>query len=271
MPAEDAVRSDRARCGFEVAGAAPMLAVARTDDLPAAAIDGLSLEERGRALGLASDRRRIEFVGGRFLLRALLEQLTGVPREAHEIYLAENGKPRCASGVAVSIAHSRGLIACAVAAAGEVGVDIEHVDRRRDHRRLARHYFATDEAAWLESRPPGDFYALWVLKEAWLKRRGSGLAGGLSRLRCRLEPPVIEATVVGHDSTRSGGQDGGDCHLSLLGAHTAFIGVATDAVDHRNLILLDWRKETGRLDSACEQVRLASGHAVASSRSERAA
>ena len=34
---------------------------------------------------------------------------------------------------------------------------------------------------------------LWVLKEAYLKALGSGLAGGLSSLECRIEPPAVVA------------------------------------------------------------------------------
>ena len=33
---------------------------------------------------------------------------------------------------------------------------------------------------------------LWVLKEAYLKFLGCGLAGGLDLLECRVEPPLIE-------------------------------------------------------------------------------
>jgi phosphopantetheinyl transferase len=38
---------------------------------------------------------------------------------------------------------------------------------------------------------------LWVLKEAYLKALGSGLAGGLAALECLIEPPTIVARVAG--------------------------------------------------------------------------
>ena len=37
---------------------------------------------------------------------------------------------------------------------------------------------------------------LWVLKEAYLKALGSGLAGGLSSLECRIEPPAVVARTA---------------------------------------------------------------------------
>ena len=58
---------------------------------------------------------------------------------------------------------------------------------------------------------------LWVLKEAYLKAVGLGLAGGLASLECRIEPPVLAARVATGAATPQ---------LELLGGEGVFIGVA---------------------------------------------
>lgn len=223
------------------------LALARENDIPESAIDSLSPQERAYAAGRLRARRRLQFVGGRFLLRRLLEQQTEQPARHHDIYATEQGKPRCASGIAISIAHTRDVIVCAFAAVGEVGVDVERCDPRRDWQRLARRCFSTSESAWLETRELSEHCQHWVLKEAWLKMLGTGISGGLSRLECRIAPPVIEAHFA----------VGAASHLSLFAWNGAFIGLATDRVDHGNPILLACRNRSEVLEPMHDVLRLA--------------
>jgi hypothetical protein len=57
---------------------------------------------------------------------------------------------------------------------------------------------------------------LWVLKEAYLKALGSGLAGGLAALECRVEPPTIVARVtVGAAVPRLKLWSGRGCYVGL--------------------------------------------------------
>jgi phosphopantetheinyl transferase len=85
-----------------------------------------------------------------------------------------------------SLSHAHGFAALALAPEGSrVGVDIEHLDPRRDCLRLARFAFAPVEAAQIEAiedrARPERFYALWTLKEACIKALGLSLLEGLRR------------------------------------------------------------------------------------------
>jgi 4'-phosphopantetheinyl transferase len=72
-------------------------------------------------------------------------------------------------------------VAVAVARDRPVGVDAEDRERRVDWAVVARRFFAPVEVASLdalatEALRRERFFALWTLKEAWLKARGLGLA-----------------------------------------------------------------------------------------------
>ncbi|WP_349358778.1 4'-phosphopantetheinyl transferase superfamily protein [Stappia sp.] len=99
-----------------------------------------------------------------------------------------HGKPRLAgSGVplAFNLSHARGLIALAVArsetlaAPDLLGVDVEATGRRTSLD-IAKRFFAPGEVRDLAALPVGlhraRFFALWTLKESYIKARGLGLA-----------------------------------------------------------------------------------------------
>jgi 4'-phosphopantetheinyl transferase len=82
-----------------------------------------------------------------------------------------------------SIAHTQGMVVCAVCRQGEtvrVGVDVESVVRTAQMLRIARRYFAPTEASYLaaltDTARPQAFFRLWTLKEAYLKAYGRGIA-----------------------------------------------------------------------------------------------
>jgi len=170
---------------------------ADTRDVSAAAVDSLVTDaDRDRMSATARPLRRTQYLAGRALLRFALEHWTGLPAASHRLHVREGGKPDCIGGPAISISHDGTSVACAIAASGEVGVDVQHVVPRRRIADIARRYFSQAENAWLDNATPDAFYRLWVLKEAYLKALGSGLAGGLGSLDCRVEPPAIKAETA---------------------------------------------------------------------------
>ena len=197
------------------------VAWATSADLASIADGGLSPREIERADRLKSGPRRQQHTGSRALLRALLADHTGRPPSSFELLADKRGKPLCVDGPAVSISHSGDIVACAVCDAGEIGVDVEFARRERDVEAIARRYFCREEAEWVGGQPEDRFYMLWVLKEAWLKATGKGLAGGLDRLRCRVTPPHLEALAGSASFTA----------LQLYALRGGFLGVA--AVDER--------------------------------------
>ena len=79
---------------------------------------------------------------------------------------------------------------------------------------------------------------LWVLKEAWLKAKGTGIAGGLDRLRCIVTPPRIEARISG-DVVPA---------LSVYAIEGALVGVATTTALQGGLAIGRWDPASGRIE-----------------------
>jgi phosphopantetheinyl transferase len=192
------------------------LLCARTKDIARAGRGLVAPEDRRRLADFRGTERRAQFVAGRTLARHALARAAGRRARSLHILAPRGEKPVCAGGPPFSIAHSGRLVVCAVARRGAVGVDVEQLRAHRRTSTIAEHYFSTAEKAWIEAGPPERFYMLWVLKEAYLKALGTGLAGGLGALQCRIEPPRIEL--------RAGGDD---TELALFRTAGAFIGVAT--------------------------------------------
>ena len=163
-------------------------------------------------------------------MRGLLERVTGSCRGSHRIVTADNGKPVCVEGPAISIAHSGDTIVCAVVGNGAIGIDIETPPRPRDARRIAERFFAEEEAAWVAEDPDERFLMLWVIKEAWLKATGSGISGGLDSLQCTVMPPDIAARARGNQTA----------NLSIYKRKRAFIGLATTVTPHHSVISYRW-------------------------------
>ena len=178
----------------------------------------VTAEDRARLVPAMAERRRAEHLAGRALLRHAIADRTGRDASSLTLTATAAGKPECVGGPHVSISHSGELVVCAVSDA-PVGVDVE-TRPPRDVEAVAERYFTAAEARWIATDPSSRFPMLWVLKEAYLKALGVGLAGGLDSLECRLEPPAILARTA----------DGAAVpQLALLGAEGAFVGVAAEA------------------------------------------
>ena len=185
---------------------------ALSGDAVAALVTG---EDRARLTPAMAERRRAEHLAGRALLRHAIADRTGRSPAALALTITAAGKPECVGGPHVSVSHSGSLVVCAVADVA-VGVDVE-TRPPRDIEAVAQRYFTAAEARWLAADPPARFPMLWVLKEAYLKALGVGLAGGLDSLECRLEPPAIAARAA-HGAAAP--------QLVLLGGEGVFVGVA---------------------------------------------
>ncbi len=167
------------------------VAWATNTDLASVTEAGIQPQEREQADRYQSDLRRQQYIASRAMLRALLADHTGKPASSFELVADDRGKPLCVDGPAVSISHSGDIVACAVMDAGQIGIDVEFPGRPRNISGIAERYFSPQEAEWLAARESDHFYQLWVLKEAWLKATGIGIAGGLDQLRCVVEPPHV--------------------------------------------------------------------------------
>ena len=160
----------------------------RTDrELPDAVLDRcarlLSPEEQERRdrFMFEADRRR--YVLSHAMLRQTLSLYAAVAAGEWVLETGPHGKPAisaCQPQLFFSLTHTHGLSACAIAADRDVGVDAEDISRPAEYLELAERFFSPQEAERIR-RLPDDwraeaFFAVWTLKEAYIKARGLGLA-----------------------------------------------------------------------------------------------
>lgn len=157
----------------------------------------LSPEEHERAARFHFEEDRERFVIGRALARLQLSRFLGGDPRAWRFVTNAHGRPELAmpdggpAPLGFNVSHTRGMVACAVTATSDVGVDVEWVERRLTHD-VAERFFAPREVADLRARTPRDqarvFFDYWTLKEAYIKARGMGLALPLAHFAFTLAP-----------------------------------------------------------------------------------
>lgn len=148
-----------------------------------------TLHATGRPLFLAAH------VGARMLVARRIAWASEPPMAGPELgelgwVTDPSGKPRVTfrdgrpQPLHVSVAHGGGLAAAAVCDHGPIGVDVEHVDARRNLLAIAARFFSGEEHAELARCGPDErtalFHQWWTRKEAVLKATGAGLRGGLT-------------------------------------------------------------------------------------------
>ncbi len=160
----------------------------------------LSDDERAREARFHFDADKERFVIGRALARLQLSRFLGGDPRGWNLVTNHFGRPELAVAPPVpfgfNVSHTRGLVACAVAATPDVGVDVEYIDRRLTHD-IAERFFAPQEVADLRELSDEDqartFFDYWTLKESYIKARGMGLALPLAHFAFHLQPPGAPA------------------------------------------------------------------------------
>lgn len=166
--------------------------------------------------------RQRQSVAGRTVARRVLELATGHP-DWHWHYSEEaKGRPRARlpdgrEGPDFSVAHSAGVVCCAVALDGCVGIDVEQVRPGRRYGEMASTFFSVAEQRRVRSDGFQAFLACWVLREAYAKATGAGLSAALSidggwvvaaRNRVSIVRLRGQPWIIGHRAC-------GDRHLAL--------------------------------------------------------
>lgn len=145
----------------------------------------LSIEEQDRMARFRHEQDRTLFMLSRGLMRSVLASYLGC--KCREVRFAANnfGKPILASefdpsGLSFNLTHSRGAAALAVTRDREVGIDIEQRERDVEFLALAERFFTPAEAQHLltlrDEQRGEAFFAIWTLKEAFVKGIGRGLS-----------------------------------------------------------------------------------------------
>jgi 4'-phosphopantetheinyl transferase len=145
----------------------------------------LSPDETARRRRYLRERTRDEFLLARGLARTVLARYAGGTPEQIRFGTTATGKPVLAQPddaepLHFNLSHSHGVVACAVTRDGPVGVDVELAERRLEFLALAGRYFAPAEVEYLgrlgAGELPAAFFAVWTLKEAFVKAIGQGLS-----------------------------------------------------------------------------------------------
>jgi phosphopantetheinyl transferase len=87
---------------------------------------------------------------------------------------------------AFSVSHSRDLFVLAVGRCEALGVDVEVPVEGKDHTRLMKKYFSSEEREHCKENT-GGFYRIWTAKEACCKLIGEGM-GALNRIVLSWDP-----------------------------------------------------------------------------------
>lgn len=150
-------------------------------------------ERRGRFM---SEHLRHQFLITRALQRLVLaEYVPGVAPGDLRFVVGAQGKPALATEFAglnlhFNVAHTLGLVALAVGREATLGIDVENIRARSAPLPIANRFFSSEEARALAALPPHEqparFFALWTLKESWIKATGLGIAAGLGNVSFEL-------------------------------------------------------------------------------------
>ena len=146
----------------------------------------LTADERHRELRFHFIRDRRRYVVTRALVRVVLSRYAPPSPSAWRFLENRYGRPGIVNGgeieraLSFNLSHAADLILLAVTCRRSVGVDIEAVRERLISMGVAERFFSSSEIDALQAMPlearTERFFALWTLKEAYVKARAMGLA-----------------------------------------------------------------------------------------------
>lgn len=147
----------------------------------------LDVAERERAARFQFEADRNAYIAAHGLTRLFLGAWTGRQAGSLAFNAGPYGKPALVrGGASFNLSHTRSMVAVAVAAQGEVGVDVEQINPARSvELDIADRWFSRDEVAHVsaggdEEAQRARFLRIWNLKEAVIKATGRGLSQELT-------------------------------------------------------------------------------------------
>jgi 4'-phosphopantetheinyl transferase len=172
----------------------------------------LQPEEIIRADSYKDMDARAAFLIGRGMARTMLAEVSGIAPADWRFSEGAHGRPEIASPdtpFRFNLAHSHGMVACAVAKNRDVGVDVEFLDRPDSSHDVAKRVCSEDELADIDAAPESGrkerFLVYWTLKEAYLKARGLGISVHLADVAFTVnggEPKFVPAGSLADADTR---------------------------------------------------------------------
>lgn len=141
-----------------------------------------------------ADRQR--FLLGHGLLREVIGQVLNMDPRSIGFQRGRYGKPFLpGTPLRFNLSDTKDAVAIAITVEEELGVDIETMTRRVDHRSVSQHYFTEEEQAGIAAAADDKrrFLELWTRKEAVLKASGVGIMDDLRSLR--VDQPTNELAI----------------------------------------------------------------------------
>ncbi len=208
--------------------------IARGADGLTRALDLLRPAEHERYHRFRHDTDRHMFLLGRVMARAVVADALNVTPETWPWREGPRGRPeidRADCPVSFNLAHSAGLVVCALSRIGAVGVDVEHRRRTPIDAGLIARCCSHDEALDVEAH--GDnwrdhFLKFWTLKESYLKAVGLGISVHLPDVRFRV---AADLTATPAFTGALAGADAGWTFDLRLAEPAHYVAVATQTSD----------------------------------------
>ena len=151
------------------------------------------------------------FLISRVLVKTVLADKLGISPHEVTLLLHPNGKPFVQGSKAVyfNLTHSADVIILAVTEEGEIGVDIEQVDREFEWMRVDS-VLDLSEIEWIKEKELTDsssvfqrFFQIWTLKEAYIKCTGEGMSRHLKKLNFHVLPEPIQFLDLTHNAQKT--------------------------------------------------------------------
>lgn len=148
----------------------------------------LSEKERLRAEQYLLPSDKHTYVISRAILKRLLGRFTQVDEQKITIDYGRNGKPFLvgSTGLQFNIAHSGDVFVLAFTRGGEIGIDVESLEKDVNLSALQSYLFTpVEQSTFLQlepSRRQEEFIRCWTRKEALLKATGDGLTQPMNTL-----------------------------------------------------------------------------------------
>jgi 4'-phosphopantetheinyl transferase len=165
-------------------------------------------DERARQARLVFAPDRAAFAVTRALVRTALSRYAPVAPGDWRFAPGPHGRPHVVAPAGAdlpqfSVSHTSGLIACLITRDAEAGVDVERLRALDDAIAIAESHFAPTEVSALracrdENERQSLFFALWTLKEAFLKALGQGLTLPLEAAVFSLGPGITARLDPSH-------------------------------------------------------------------------
>lgn len=151
------------------------------------------------------------FLISRVLTKSVLADKLGISAHQVNIQLQPNGKPfvQGSKTIYFNLSHSADVIVLAVTEEGEIGVDVERVNREFQWKRIDS-VLAASEMEWIQKNEPIDpfsvyqrFFQIWTLKEAYIKCTGQGMSSHLKKLNFHVFSEHIKFFDATHNAQKT--------------------------------------------------------------------